>query len=558
MKHKLYEPEDFCSIVEMLDIARKMAPGHTAFRYRKEDMIREVNYAEFCHDVFSLLCAIREKGIDKCHIACLSENRYEWINTYLTVLCSRGVFVPIDREMTEDEIINILTHSDSEVVFCSRIYEELIRNNLERLGNIKFVISFDRTEDEDNFLSFESMRSKGEVLLAKSTDEAYEYRAPEEMCMLIYTSGTTGAPKGVMLSESSIISCIINGLKLCRLEGSCLSMLRYSHAYEAVCGLLGSIHSQVTICINESPRAVNTNFKFYKPTYIYTVPAFLEAIYQRIWQNAEEQGKKARLKSMLAAAKTAKKIKIEAGKGLFASLHRAFGGALKKIICGGAPLRTEVAEFFEAAGIQVINGYGLTEYSPLVAVNPDSRSDHRTVGIPLPDTEIDIVDPQRDGNGEIYVKGPGIMIGYYKNPDRTAKIITEGGWLITGDRGRVREDGRLVISGRSKDLIVFSNSRIVHPEEIEEHIYKLDYVKEVVVYGIREEGGIRELCAEVYMDPDKQTADILEQTEILRRDITELLSPLPLYKQISQIVIRPQEFPKTTSNKIKRDGLGVQ
>ena len=276
-----------------------------------------------------------------------------------------------------------------------------------------------------------------------------------------------------------------------------------------------------------------------------------------IWKNAEENGKKNMLKSMLMTAKAAKKLRVGAGKGLFASLHRAFGGELKKIICGGAPLRAEVAEFFTAAGIQVINGYGLTEYSPLVAVNPDSRSDYRTVGIPLDGTEIDIVDPQRDDNGEIYVRGPGMMLGYYKNPEETARTLTEDGWLVTGDRGRIREDGRLVISGRSKDLIVFSNSRIIHPEEIEEHIYKLDYVKEVVVYGIREESGVRELCAEIYMDPDKQMGDIIEQTEILRRDITKLLAPLPFYKQVSQIVIRPQEFPKTTSNKIKRDGLGL-
>ncbi len=557
MKHRSYETENFSDICEMLNIAKEKSAGHIAFRYRVNDMIREVTYAEFCHDVYSLLFALREKGIDNCHVACLSENRYEWINTYLTVLCSRGVFVPVDREMTEEEIINILIHSDSEVIFCSGMYEELIRNNLDRLSAIKYVISFDRSEDEENLLSFEELRSRGEVLLANSTDEDIQKREPDSMCMLIYTSGTTGIPKGVMLSENSIISCVINGLKLCRLQGSCLSLLRYSHAYEAVCGLLGSIHSHVTVCINESPRAINTNFKFYKPDYVYTVPAFLEAIYQRIWKNAEEQGKKTRLKALLTAAKTAKRLKIDARKGFFASLHRAFGGELKKIICGGAPLRAEVAEFFEAAGIQVINGYGLTEYSPLVAVNPDSQSDPRTVGLPLPGTEIDIVDPQRDDNGEVYVRGPGVMLGYYKNPEETARVIIEDGWLITGDRGRIREDGKLVISGRSKDLIVFSNSRIVHPEEVEEQIYKLDYVKEVVVYGIREEGGIRELCAEIYMDPDKQTEDIVEQTEILRRDITELLSPLPLYKQISQIVIRPQEFPKTTSNKIKRDGLGL-
>ena len=226
MKYKAYEPKIFESFGEMLDIAKSSAGGRIAFRYRTGDMIREVNYAEFCHDVYSLLFALKEKSVDTCHIACLSENRYEWINTYLTALCSKGVFVPIDREMTEDEIINVLTHSDSEVIFCSGLYEELIRNNLGRLVNVRYVVCYDRTEDEDIFLSFESLRNRGEMLLANGTEEDTDDRDPASACMLVYTSGTTGAPKGVMLSEDGIISCVINGLKLCKLEGSCLSMPR--------------------------------------------------------------------------------------------------------------------------------------------------------------------------------------------------------------------------------------------------------------------------------------------------------------------------------------------
>ncbi len=558
MKHKLYDVMELSNIGEILDIAKTEAGGHIAFRYRINDIIREISYAEFCHDTTSLLYAIRKLDIDGCHIACLSENRYEWINTYLAVLCSKSVFVPVDRDMTEEEVLNVLNHSDSEVVFCSGLYEELLRNNRDKLKRIRYFISFDRKEDEDGFLSFDELRRKGELTLINSGEQyPQEKRDPAAMCMLFYTSGTADTPKGVMLSEKSIISCIVNALKYCKLEGSCLSLLRYSHIYEAVCGILGSLHSHTTICINESPRTVNTNLKFYKPDYIYTVPAFLEAIYQRIWKNADEMGKKNRLKNLLNASKTAKRINIDAGKGLFSSLHKSFGGELKKIICGGAPLRGEVAEFFEAAGIQIINGYGLTEYSPIVSVNSDTRSDPHTVGLPLQDTEINIINPQRDDNGEIYVRGPGTMLGYYKNPEETARTITEDGWLITGDRGRLNEDGHLIITGRSKNLIVFSNSRIVHPEEIEEHLYKIDYIKEAVVYGIRAEGGIRELCAEVYMDPEKQMGDLIEQTEKLRNDITDILSPLPLYKQISQIVIRPQEFPKTANDKIKRDELGL-
>ncbi|MBR6514863.1 MAG: AMP-binding protein [Clostridia bacterium] len=557
MNYKQHSVEEFDSIYKMLSAARSRTGGHIAFQYRSGDTVHQINYAEFCHDVASLHRSLCELDSDCCHIACIAENRYEWINTYLTVLSSAGVFVPVDRDTTENEILNVLIHSDSEIVFCSGLYEPLLKNNLDKLDRVRYIICFDREDDEDKFLSFEQLRGRGEVLLATDPDFDFRRRDPEDMCMITYTSGTTGVPKGIMLSEKAILSCLNNALRLCRLEGSCLSLLRYSNAYENIGGILGSIYSRTTVCINESPRAINTNLKYYKPTYIFTVPAFLEAIYQRIWKKAEEQGKKTRLRSYITAAKTAKKVKISAGKSIFSSLHKAFGGNLEKIICGGAPLRAEVAEFFETAGIKIINGYGLAEYSTLVAVNPDSACDVTTVGFPLEDTEISIVDPQRDDNGEIYVRGPGMMLGYYKNPEESAKVMTEDGWLITGDRGRIRNDGRLIISGRSTNLIIFSNSRIVHPEEIEEYIYKIDYVKEVVVYGIREEGGVRELCAEIYMDPDKHSADILEQTEILRRDITDLLSPLPLYKQVSQIVIRPQEFPKTTNDKIKRDGVGI-
>ncbi len=557
MKQKLYEVGEFDSINEMLDMARQKASNLPAFMYKQGDDVREVSYAEFCHDVSSLLSAIRSLGIDGSHIACLSENRYEWINVFLGVLCSKGVFVPIDRDVTDTDVINVLDHSDSEVLFCSGRYEGLIRDNADKLKNIKYIISFDRKEDEGNYLSFEKLRSMGEMAVMQDTQREAQLRDPANMAMLIYTSGTTGMPKGVMLSENNIISCIYNGLQLCKLEGRCLSMLPYSHAYEAICGILGSIHSHATVCINESVHTIGTNLKLYKPSYIYTVPAFLEAIYQRIWRNTETKRGKIRLKSFLKLSQAAKKIRIDAGKNLFAALHNTFGTELKKIFCGGAPLRTEVAEFFEAAGFTVLCGYGLTECSPLVSVNPDYASNCHTVGVPLPCLEIDIINPQRDDNGEITIKGPTVMMGYYKNEKETKQVLTPDGFLLTGDRGHMTDDGHLIITGRAKNLIILSNGRIVHPEEVEEYIYKIDYVKEVVVYGIREETGIRELCAEVYMDPDKQTGDIIEQTEILRRDISDILSELAFYKQVSRIVIRPQEFPKTTNNKIKRSELGI-
>lgn len=558
MKFKSYDITEYSSFSEMLEATREAAGNVTAFRYRQKEEIRDISYAEFTQDVYSLGRALLELGISKKHIACLSENRYEWINVFLTCLISDNVFVPIDRDLPSETVINILNHSDSEIIFCSGAYRELIKENLSFVPELKYIISFDIGENEDNIYSYDALIKCGEDSLASDPDGETGRRAPEETVMIFYTSGTTGSPKGVMLSENNILSCIKGGLSLCRPKGVCLSMLRYSHSYEAVCGLLAGIWCRNTICINDSSRNVATNLKLYRPDYIYTVPAFLEAMYQRAMNTAEKHGIKPLIKGMIAAAKTADHLKVNIGKGLFASLHRTMGGKLKRIYCGGAPLRWEVAEFFSCAGIPVHNGYGLTECSPLVSVNPDKHNDCRTAGYPLPCLEIEITDPARDDNGEICVKGPTVMLGYYKNPEETAKVIREDGFLITGDRGHLTDKGQLVITGRSKDLIVLSNGRIVHPEEIEECIYKIPYIKEVVVYGIREESGIKELCAEVYMDPDLQKdGDLAEQSEKLQKDVAHRMRKHPTYKQISRIVVRAQEFPKTTSNKIKRNELGI-
>lgn len=558
MKHKLYDIIEFETIAEMLEITRQKAGGKAAFRFKEKEIIHEVSYGEFSQDVYSLLAALAEIGITGSHIACLSENRYEWINCFLTALVSDNVFIPIDRELCFDDIINVLEHSDTEVLFCSGQYEELISDMLHGLDKIKYIISFDREKSEGSFLCFRELLERGEELTARSEQKKSELRSPDSAAMIIYTSGTTGMAKGVMLSEKNIVSCIRYGLMLCRPEGTALSMLPYSHAYEGICGILGGICSHVTICINDSPRNIATNLKLFRPTYFYTVPAFLEAMYQRALKTAERYGQKALLKSRMAAAKAVDNFKLNIiGKGLFVSLHKSLGGKTKRIYCGGAPLRHEVADFFCAAGIEVYQGYGLTEASPLVSVNPDSFNDTHTVGLPLPCLNIEIVNPARDDNGEIYIKGPTVMLGYYKEPEITAKVLSPRGWLMTGDRGHITDKGQLVITGRSKDLIILSNARIVHPEEIEGYLYKIPYIKEVVVYGIREETGIKELCAEVYIDPDKHGGDISSFSEKLQRDVARRLRRFPSYKQVARIVVRPQEFPKTSNNKIKRNELGI-
>ena len=280
-------------------------------------------------------------------------------------------------------------------------------------------------------------------------------------------------------------------------------MLPYNHTYEAVSGLLVSIHKHVTICINDSLKFVLKNLQEYKPDFIYLVPAFVEVFYKKIMANARQNGKEATLKKMIAMSNKLRRVGIDMRKTLFASVHKAFGGNLRKIVCGGSPLRPELGEFFDGIGISLINGYGITECSPLVSANHDMFNDPTTVGIPLPCCEIKFDNITPDGDGEICVKGDVVMLGYYKQPELTAEVLRDG-WFYTGDYGRMNDKGQLMITGRKKNLIVLTNGKNVFPEEIENYIAAIPYVAEVVVYGLHNEHGLEDsLCAEIFLSAEK-------------------------------------------------------
>ncbi len=554
-EQKLYQVTPFGSIKEMLEIAKDSSGDNTAFRYKEAAEERMKSYGEFYNDVCALGEALCELSVLPCHIACLSENRYEWINVFLTMLLSPGVFVAIDRDRMAQELISLLSESDSEAIFCSQKYENLFKENTDKLSGVKYFICFDRDTDDGNFLSFKGLLEHGRELISSGGKEfLHGKRLPSEAAMLVYTSGTTGAPKGVLLSEANLVHCVRQGLSLVRYQGRYLSVLPLSHVYESVCGILGTIHSHGEICINDSPKNLLSNMARWQPEYMLLVPSYIEAFYKMIMK---KHRRGSMFRKLLPAGKLLRRGAIGLNKAMFASVYQIFGGKLKKIICGGAPLSPEVAEFFGAIGIKVLIGYGVTECSPLVSVNREDNYDYHSVGIPLPSVKIKIEDPDEDGNGSILVKGPTVMSGYYKNPSLTAEVLRPKGWFVTGDLGYINEENRLVLTGRMTNLIVLNNARKVHPEEIEGYIQRIPYVKEVVVYGIRDGVVLRGLCAEVYMDPE-QVTDFNEGANALQNDIPKALSRLPAYKQISSIVVRPQEFPKTSTNKIKRTGLGVQ
>lgn len=554
-KLKLNEVKKVTSIKEMLQLAVEEAGDKLAFKYKgKDDRIVQVTYKKFVEDTEELGTALASIGMQDKHIAIIGDNSYKWLTTYLTVLKSTGVFVPIDKELTVQGIINVLKHSDSDVLFYAEKYEKWIEQIKEEVPNIKFFIGLDKQKSEGNHLSYDKFKENGRKVLKQGSKIYTDLKDDENnLKLLIYTSGTTGDPKGVMLTEHNLISVIYYGLQISNIETRGLSVLPYHHTYEAVAGILVALHKHICICINDSLKNVLKNLQLYKPYYIYLVPAFTEVFYKSIWANAEKTGKAKILKKMIPISNCLRKVGIDLRKVFFKSIHQAFGGNLEKIVCGGAPIRPEIGKFFNDIGIILLNGYGISECSPLVSVNTKRFNDSTTVGFVLPCCEIKLENVTEDGDGEVWVKGDIVMKGYYKDQEKTDRVLIDG-WFNTEDYGRMNKRGQLIINGRKKNIIVLDNGKNVYPEEIENYILGIPYVQEVIVKGKKNEIGQEvALIAEVFLNQEKlEELKIDKVEEKLKADISETCKELPIYKRISGIEIRKEEFAKTTTNKIKR------
>lgn len=551
-----YEVSPVRDFKQALEESIRDCEGRPAFRYKQGSEIIDVSYEDFYRDTKIMGTAITDVGCGKSHVAMIGPNSYKWLTVFLTMLNSEGVFVPIDKELPFDEIIRIVCDSDTEMFFYAGFYDEKVRENRDKMPNVKYFVNLDAKENDGVFLSYDKLYQKGKELFEAGykayTDMVPE---PEKMKMIVYTSGTTGRAKGVMLSLSNLVNCVCHGLEVSTVYDVCLSVLPYHHTYESVCGILVSLKKAATICINENLRTVAANLKLFKPTYIMLVPLFVESLYKKIWANAEEQGKADALKKMIKISGKLLKVGIDMRRVFFKSIHEVFGGRLIKIVCGGAPMRKELGDFFDAIGITLVNGYGITECSPLVAANRDYYYNFTSVGNPLPCLEMKIFKPNEDGEGEICVKGPTVMLGYYKQPEMTAEVLESDGWFHTGDYGKIGEDGRLYITGRKKNMIVLKNGKNVYPEEIEEYLGSAPEVAEVIVSAIRAENGEETgLQAEIFPGDELVSANSDEQLyTLLKTAVEKINDTLPSYKKVTKVTVRKTPFDKTTSGKIRRN-----
>ncbi len=544
-------------LVDILTQAEAECPNRIAYKHKYGSQeVQEVTYRQFGRDVRSLGSALSKLGVDREHIAMVAENSYPWIRVYFTVLCSRGVYLPVDKDLPPEDMLYVLESGEASVVFYSKRFESFFKENREKLPKVRYFIGLDREEDEGEFLSFAKLCQQGAQLLEEGYSEYTDNMTssdPFALKLLVYTSGTTGIAKGVMLSEDNLVGEVYHGLQVADILTVGLSVLPYHHTYEAVVGILVYLHRHATTCINESLAAILKNLKGYQPDFIYLVPAFLEMFYKKIRATMEEQGKWETFQKGAKISRFLLKMGIDVRRKLFAAVHEVFGGNLKLMVVGAAPLREEVIEFFETVGVTVCQGYGITECAPLVSVNRNNKTaDPKTVGRPLPCLEVKIANPAEDGTGEILVKGRTVMMGYYNAPEKTAEVM-EDGWFHTGDLGFIDHRGYLSITGRCKNLIVLDNGKNVYPEELENLIMNIPYIAEVVVRGVKDDNGKTVILAEMFLNKDKvkEMGGTPEDGKILA-DIRTVTAELPMYKQVTKIQLRDTEFEKTTTKKIKR------
>ena len=537
------------TVRDILKSSVQIYPKRTAFIVSDESReLTDISYEQFGKDVDSLCFALREKlGLGGKHIGIMGANSYRWCVSYLAVLSGAGVAVPLDKDNSPEETAGLLEFGDVQAVICdSRRAEELYPFVKDK--NITLICTDGDLEGAE---SFGGLIEYGRLFIEAGGRVNYsvDENAP---AVLIFTSGTTGVSKGVMLSNTNLVSDMkaVSSFVSLNYDDRALSLLPLHHTYESM-ALLMVIRSGATVCFASSYKNLVADFRLYRPTVLVCVPLILEKLNRRIEREIERQGKsgKSKLASLMSGV-----VSEDAKRKLFSSVHESFGGRLRKIIVGAAAIQKSTVEAFESYGIPVIIGYGLTECSPIVICNSDIDRKSDSIGKPLSGAEVKIIDADDKGVGEIAVRGPMVMLGYYKNPQATEAAM-ENGWLRTGDLGYADRHGYYRITGRRKNVIVTSGGKNIYPEEIEHYLLKNPLVAECLVYTKRD----NEITAEIYPD----------ENEMLRKSKKEKLAEgdkelyieavvrtvnkkLPPYKRIKNYIIRENEFEKTATHKIKR------
>lgn len=529
----------------------KNAPGGTYI---------PIKFSQLKKDIDELGTALMDLGLTGKKIAVIGENRYEWVVTYFAVVNGVGVIVPLDRELPAQEVHNLLERSEVSAVIYSSKVGSVVEEAIQGVESIEFVINMDALDHMENKLSLKKLQRAGKRLLLEEQRCFIDAEVDREaMCSLLFTSGTTGLAKGVMLSHKNITANVYNMSKYVDVSKNFtgLSVLPMHHTYELTCHVFTCMYQGCCVAICEGLKYIVKNMAESQATIMLGVPLIFESMHKKVWKKAEDSGKADKMRAAVQLSKKLGKFNIKSTKKLFKAVHQAMGGHMQMFISGAAAIDPVVIEDFNAMGITMFQGYGMTENSPIIAVNKDRYFKPASVGLPIPGTEIQIIDQDENGVGEIICKGDSVMLGYYNDPEETAKVLIDG-WLQTGDYGYFDKDGFLYISGRKKNVIVTKNGKNIFPEEVEFYLNKSEYISEVVVWGVDDEKtGDTVVQAEIFPDYptlEEKFGKVSEEElkRILKKEVDEINEHMPPYKRVKRFEIREEEFEKTTTKKIKR------
>ncbi len=529
------------------------------YHYKDGDGFVGYSYNRLWEEMNAFGTALAERGLAGKNIAVMGDTHPRWMCAYLSVICGNGCIVPIDKELAMDQIIAFLELAEVEAIVYTAAMNGKIAACADRLPLVKAYIPIHdaaETVENDLIVPFSAMLEEGHAALERGVRTYLDCEMDmEKMSALLFTSGTTGTAKGVMLSQHNLTAATNAACQsMCYDDrNNFVSVLPPHHSYEVTCGNLAIMNLGASIRINDSLKHVMRNFKDERPNALMLVPLYVETMHKKIWDTVRKQGmeKKLRLGMKLSGALLA--VGIDMRKKIFAQVLDAFGGELKSIVCGGAPLAPELVKDFYAFGITVLEGYGITECAPLVAVNRPGEVVFHSVGRPVDGCTVRIDKQPEDETGEIQVKGENVMLGYYRNPEATAAAFTEDGWFRTGDIGYMDDAGHIYITGRKKNVIILSNGKNVFPEELEEYLTPLPSIDEVVVLARENDKGELTITALVY--PNEELLGGKSDEEILaavKAEINEVNKSLPSFKQIRGIEIRAEKFERNTARKIQR------
>ena len=559
--HGHYEASYITNCRELVKRSKDKYGSKIAFRFKKDGALIEKTYIDFDKDIDALGTALYDLGLKDSFISVFAENRYEWGVAYFSIINGTGVGVPLDKYLPANEVRNLVSRGKVEAIFYSQNYHEMMVEFSKSETLIKFFICMDNVDlpsNDSRFITMSSLIEKGSKLIEQGDKRFIDAVIDnEKMSILLFTSGTTMASKGVMLSHKNVASNVTSVTALLKVYPTDvhLSLLPLHHTFENTIGLMFMLLSGITISYSEGIKHLAKNIREFKVTILVGVPAIFEAIYGKVMDGIEKQGKTALIKKVTKVSNFLLNMGIDVRRKLFKAVLDKLGPDLRLLVSGAAPINAEILKGFQSFGITFLQGYGLTETSPVISATTFYHNVSGTIGIPVKDVEVTIDSPDENGMGEILARGENVMLGYYENPEETSMVMEEDGWFRTGDLGVIDEKGYLRITGRAKSMIVFTNGKKAFPEEYEILLNVIPGVKESFVWGNKASDGDIQVCGKLVLDKEYfeekgyTKEHIGDELEIAIKNINK---GIPQYKILRYFVLTYEELTKTTKMSIKR------